>query len=47
MLKDGSTYAELGGDFYDHLEPQRLIRYYVKRLEHLGHKVSLQPLVTT
>jgi hypothetical protein len=29
----------LGGDFFDRLEPQRLTRYYVKRLESLGHKV--------
>jgi glycine/D-amino acid oxidase-like deaminating enzyme len=32
----------LGGDFFDRLEPQRLTRYYVKRLESLGHKVTLE-----
>ena len=42
MLKKRASYAELGGDFFDRLEPQRLTRYYVKRLEALGHKVSLQ-----
>lgn len=42
MLKKGVSYAELGGDFFDRLEPQRLTRYYVKRLEALGHKVTLQ-----
>ena len=41
MLKKGMTYAELGGDFFDRLEPQRLTRYYVKRLEALGHTVTL------
>jgi len=41
MLKHGTTYAELGGDFFDRLEPERLTRYYVKRLEALGHKVTL------
>jgi transposase len=42
MLKHGTTYADLGGDFFDRLEPQRLTRYYVRRLEHLGHKVTLE-----
>jgi hypothetical protein len=42
MLKERTTYAELGGDFFDRLEPERLTRYYVKRLEALGHKVKLE-----
>jgi len=42
MLKHGTTYTDLGGDFFDRLEPQRLTRYYVRRLEHLGHKVTLE-----
>ena len=46
MLKEGRTYAELGGDFFDRLEPVRLTRYYVKRLEALGHSVRLETLVT-
>jgi hypothetical protein len=45
MLKQGSTYSELGGNFLDRLEPQRRTRYYVKRLEQLGHKVTLEPVV--
>lgn len=45
MLKEGTTYAELGGDFFDRLEPPRLTKYYVKRLEALGHKVTLQAAV--
>ena len=45
MLKNGTTYADLGGDFFDRLEPERLTRYYVKRLESLGHKVTLQSRV--
>jgi len=35
----------LGGDFFDRLEPERLTRYYVKRLEDLGHKVTLESSV--
>jgi transposase len=42
MLKQGTTYADLGGDFLDRLQPERLTRYYVKRLESLGHKVTLE-----
>jgi len=46
MLKQGTTYVELGGDFFDRLEPERLTRYYLRRLERLGHKVTLQSTVT-
>ena len=42
MMRTGSDYTDLGGDFFDRLEPQRLTRYYVRRLERLGHKVTLQ-----
>jgi transposase len=41
MLKNGKKYADLGADWFDRLEPERLTRYYVKRLESLGHKVTL------
>jgi transposase len=42
VLKRGPTYAELGPDFLDRLEPERLTRQLVKRLEALGHKVTLE-----
>jgi transposase len=42
MLKERTTYADLGGNFFDTLQTERLTRYYVKRLEALGHKVTLQ-----
>jgi transposase len=42
MLKAGTNYADLGGDFFDRLEPERRTRYYVKRLEHFGYKVVLE-----
>jgi transposase len=45
MLKDGKKYADLGADWFDRLEPERLTRYYVERLESLGHKVTLEPRV--
>jgi len=43
ILKHGTTYAELGADFLDRQEPERLTRQLVKRLESLGHKVTLEP----
>jgi transposase len=46
LLRDGTRYLDLGADFFDRLEPARLTRYYVKRLEHLGHNVKLEPSVT-
>jgi transposase len=43
MLKNGTTYHDLGPDYFDQLDPQRLARSLVKRLEKLGHKVTLEP----
>jgi transposase len=45
LLKSRTSYADLGGDFFDRLEPQRPTRYYVRRLESLGHKVTLETCV--
>jgi transposase len=42
MLKNGTTYSDLGGDFFDRLQAQGLTRYYVRRLQALGHKVTLE-----
>jgi transposase len=43
LLKDGGTYQELGGAFLERLEPERLTRRLVRRLEKLGHQVTLKP----
>jgi transposase len=43
MLKDARPYQDLGGDYLDRLEPERLTRQLVRRLEKLGHKVTLEP----
>lgn len=37
MLKRGTAYTDLGSDFRDRLQPERLTRYYVRCLERLGH----------
>ena len=43
VLKQQTTYVELGADYLDRLDPDRLTRQLVKRLEKLGHKVTLEP----
>jgi transposase len=43
LLKNGTTYRDLGPDYFDQLDSQRLTRNLVKRLEKLGHKVTLEP----
>jgi transposase len=44
ILREGVTYKELGPDYLDKLQPLRLTRYLVKRLEALGHQVTLTPM---
>ncbi len=41
LLKEGRPYVDLGANYLDQLDPQGLIRYHVKRLESLGHTVTL------
>jgi transposase len=41
MLKSGMEYQDLGGEYFDRLEPERLRRHLVKRLERLGYQVTL------
>jgi transposase len=35
-------YEDLGGDFFDRLQPERLRRYLVRRLQSLGYDVTLK-----
>jgi hypothetical protein len=44
VLKEGRVYAELGGDYFDRLQGDRLVRHLVKRLESLGQRVTLEPV---
>ena len=41
VLTKREAYRELGADYLDRLAPERLTRQLVKRLESLGHKVTL------
>ena len=43
LLKHHTEYQDLGRDYFDRLDPERLRRYLVKRLEALGHEVTLRP----
>jgi transposase len=43
LLKRGTTYQELGGDYFDQQNKEGLTRHLVKRLESLGNRVTLQP----
>jgi transposase len=42
MFTNGETYRELGGDYFQRRDPERLTRRLVARLESLGHTVTLQ-----
>ena len=44
MLRNGQDYHELGPDYLDQLQPHCLTRHLVKRLEALGHQVTLTPV---
>jgi len=41
VLRDGASYRELGGDYFDHLNAQCLTRYHTQRLAALGYEVTL------
>lgn len=43
VLKHKMEYRDLGPDYFDRLEPERLRRYLVKRLQNLGYDVTLSP----
>jgi transposase len=42
MLRDGTDYTELGGDYFDRRDRERLARRLVRRLEGLGLKVTVR-----
>jgi hypothetical protein len=44
MLKRGQSYHELGGDYLERINKDQLQRYYVKRLQRLGLKVTVEPV---
>jgi transposase len=43
MLTKRVPFHDLGADFFDRRNPEKLASYLVRRLERLGHHVTLQP----
>jgi transposase len=43
LLRDGTTYQDLGGNYYDERDRRAVERRLVRRLERLGHRVTLTP----
>ena len=43
VVADGTSYRELGGDYYDRRHRQRVTRRAVHLLEHQGYRVILEP----
>jgi transposase len=43
VLKYHQEYRDLGPDYFDRLEPERMRHYLVKRLQYLGFDVTLSP----
>jgi transposase len=43
VLKNNVEYQDLGPDYFERLEPERLRRYLVRRLQGLGYDVTLAP----
>jgi len=45
MLKTGRSYHELGGNYLEQINKDQLQRYFVKRLQRLGLKVTVEPVL--
>ena len=43
MLKTGQGYYELGGNYLERINKNQLRRHFVKRLQKLGFKVTVEP----
>ena len=43
VLADGTTYRDLGSDYYDRQHSQRAARRAIRLLEGQGYRVTLQP----
>ena len=43
LLRDRSTYEDLGGNYFDEHDRQMVQKHLVRRLERMGYQVELQP----
>jgi transposase len=46
IMRDGTTYQELGADYFDRRTRDRTIRRQVRQLEALGYRVTVEPPAT-
>jgi transposase len=44
MIKNGTEYQELGGNYFDERKPETVQKQLIRRLEKLGLKVTVEPL---
>jgi hypothetical protein len=45
ILKRKESYEDLGADYFDRLNADAIRRSLVRRLERLGHRVTLEPIL--
>lgn len=45
MLRNHTAYRDLGEDHFDHLNPQSALNRAIRRIERLGYKITLEPLM--
>jgi transposase len=43
MFTTGEIYRELGGDYFQRRDPERITKRLVAKLQELGHAVTLEP----
>jgi transposase len=43
LLRDHRPYSDLGANYFDQLDRQRVERHHVRRLQQLGYTVTLTP----
>lgn len=46
IIRDGNSYREAGGDYFDKLNPERTVARLTKRLENIGYQVQVTPSAT-
>ena len=46
LLAKGTTYQELGPNFFDHLNYQRVVKYHLRRLLELGYRITPETVPT-
>ena len=42
LLRNGTTYCDLGGNYFDERDRQSTVRRAARRIERLGYKVTLE-----